>query len=67
VTKRSADWGRGALETRVADAWQPFCEWTGGWLEPIRGQGFEALRDAYIDVLEGRVDPAHAHVLTLPA
>ncbi len=65
VVKRSADWGRDGLQTRVADAWHPFCGWTGGWLETIRGQGFEALRDAYIDVLEGRVDPAHAHVLTL--
>jgi len=65
VVKRSADWGRDGLQTRVAEAWHPFCEWTGGWLETIRGQGFEALRDAYIDVLEGRVDPAHAHVLKL--
>jgi hypothetical protein len=66
VTKRSEDWGRAGLETRVADAWHPFCEWTGGWLEAIRGEGFEALRDAYLDVIEGRVAPRHAHVLTLP-
>lgn len=65
VVKRSTDWGRDGLQTRVADAWHPFCEWTGGWLETIRGQGFGALQAAYIDVLEGRVDPAHAHVLKL--
>jgi hypothetical protein len=65
VTRRSADWGREGLEARVADAWHPFCEWTGGWLEAIRGRGFEAVRDAYLDVLEGRVGPRHAHVLTL--
>jgi Protein of unknown function (DUF2855) len=65
VVKRSADWGRDGLQSQVADAWHPFCEWTGGWLETIRGQGFEALQGAYMDVLEGRVDPAHAHVLTL--
>jgi hypothetical protein len=67
VTKRSGDWGRAGLEARVADSWHPFCEWTGGWLETIRGKGFEAVRSAYLDVLEGRVDPKHAHVLTLPA
>ncbi|HSR93631.1 MAG TPA: DUF2855 family protein [Solirubrobacterales bacterium] len=67
VVKRSGDWGRAGLETRVADAWHPFCEWTAGWLEPIRSKGFDAVRDAYLDVLEGRVDPKHAHVLTLPA
>jgi len=66
VTKRSEDWGRDGLQTRVADAWHPFCEWTGGWLETIQGHGFDALQAAYMDVLEGRVDPAHAHVLTLP-
>jgi Protein of unknown function (DUF2855) len=66
VTKRSQDWGRAELERRVAAAWHPFCEWTGGWLETIPGQGFDALRSAYLDVLEGRVDPKHAHVLTLP-
>jgi hypothetical protein len=66
VVKRSKDWGRAGLESRVADAWHPFCEWVAGWLEPIRGEGFDAVRDAYLDVLEGRVDPRRAHVLTLP-
>jgi uncharacterized protein DUF2855 len=65
VAKRSEDWGRAELETRVADAWHPFCEWTGSWLGLIRGGGFEAVRDAYLDVLEGRVEPKSAHVLTL--
>jgi hypothetical protein len=66
VVKRSRDWGRAGLESSVADAWHPFCEWAGGWLEPIHGEGFEAVRGAYLDVLEGRVEPARAHVLTLP-
>ena len=66
VAKRAGDWGRAGLESRVVDAWRPFCDWAGGWLEPIRGEGFEAVRSAYIDVLEGRVEPTRAHVLTLP-
>ncbi len=65
VVKRAKDWGREGLESRVADAWHPFCEWTGGWLEPIRAQGFEAVRSAYLEVLEGRVAPTSAHVLSL--
>jgi len=64
VVKRSEDWGRAGLQTRVADAWHPFCEWTAGWLEPIPGRGFDAVRDAYLDVLEGRVEPKRAHVLS---
>jgi hypothetical protein len=66
IVKRGKDWGRGELETRVADAWHPFCEWTATWLAPIDGEGFGAVRDAYLDVLEGRVEPTRAHVLTLP-
>lgn len=65
VTKRAADWGRAGLDQRVADAWHPFCEWIGGWLETIPGQGFEAVQSAYLDVLEGRVDPKAAHVILL--
>jgi hypothetical protein len=65
VVKRSADWGAGELQTRVADAWHPFCEWAAGWLEVIEGRGFESLKDAYLDVLEGRVDPRRADVLSL--
>lgn len=65
IEKRSKDWGRGGLEKRVADAWHPFCEWTGGWLKVIRGQGFEGAQSAYLDVLEGRVDPRTAHVISL--
>jgi hypothetical protein len=65
VRKRAKDWGRLALESRVADAWHPFCEWTGSWLDLIPGQGFEAVEDAYLDVLEGRVAPKSAHTLSL--
>ncbi len=67
VTKRSKDWGAGGLQSRVADAWHPFCEWTGEWLEVARGEGFESVQSTYLDVLEGRVPPTLAHVLTLPA
>ena len=37
VVKRSDDWGQAGLETRVADAWHPFCDWISGWLETIHG------------------------------
>jgi hypothetical protein len=65
VVKRAEDWSRVGLEQRVAEAWHPFCEWIGGWLKPIRGEGFDAVQAAYLDVLEGRVEPTSAHVLTL--
>jgi hypothetical protein len=67
IVKRGQDWGREGLESRVAAAWHPFCEWAAGWLEPIPGIGFEAVLEAYLDVLDGGVPPDKAHVLTLPA
>ncbi len=65
VTKRAKDWGRVGLEQRVGDAWHPFCEWTGSWLETLPGRGFDALERAYLDVLEGRVAANTAHVISL--
>jgi hypothetical protein len=65
VTQRSRDWGRAGLEQRVADTWHPFCEWIGSWLQTIPGEGFEGVRSAYLDVLEGRIAPRTAHVISL--
>ncbi|MFI5027916.1 MAG: DUF2855 family protein [Solirubrobacterales bacterium] len=67
VVKRSEDWGRAGLEQRVAETWHPFCQWIGDWLELIPGEGFEAVERAYLDVLEGCVEPKAAHVISLPA
>lgn len=65
VTKRSAEWGAAGLEARVAEAWEPFRDWCSGWLRIEHGEGFEAARDAYLEVLEARVAPDRAHVLTV--
>ncbi len=66
VAKRSGDWGREQLEQRLAAAWAPYVKWTDGWLEVIHEQGPEPLRATYLDLLDGRIDPASAHVLSLP-
>jgi Protein of unknown function (DUF2855) len=63
VTKRSADWGPAVLEQRVAEAWDPFLEWCSGWLEVDTREGFDAAREAYLEVLEGKVEPNRATVL----
>jgi hypothetical protein len=64
VEKRSADWGPAELERRVAEAWHPFCEWIAGWLEVNRGEGFEGVKSAYLEVLEGNIGPKSAHVIS---
>jgi hypothetical protein len=65
VVKRSEDWGFEDLGRRGADAWHPFCEWIAGWLETIPAQGFDGVQHAYLNVIEGRVDPKTAHVIAL--
>ena len=67
LAKRSGEWGRIELQRRASEAWRPFSEWTGGWLDVIHEQGFEAVQRVYLDVLEGRVDPQTANVLSLGA
>ena len=65
IVKRAADWGGVGLERRVAEAWHPFCEWIGDWLQIEHREGFDSVGEVYLDVLEGRVDPKTAHVLTI--
>jgi Protein of unknown function (DUF2855) len=65
VSKRSLEWGREGFEGRLAEAWHPYVQWTEGWLTVLHGSGPEALQGAYLDLLDGRIDPATAHVLTL--
>jgi Protein of unknown function (DUF2855) len=65
LSKRSRDWGAGGLESRMGEAWRPFVEWSTGWLEVRRGGGPEAVEAAYLELLEGRIDPATAHVLSM--
>jgi hypothetical protein len=65
VTKRTTEWGWAGLQQRLADAWQPYVRWTDGWLQVDHAQGPQPLEAAYLELLDGRVDPARAHVLSL--
>jgi hypothetical protein len=65
VSKRTSDWGAEGLQSRLLEAWRPYVAWTAGWLEVIHGRGAEALEDSYLALLDGRVDPRTAHVLSL--
>ena len=63
VRQRSQDWGRDGLEQRTAAAWAPYAAWTAGWLEVLHDAGPAAVERVYLELLDGRVDPATAHVL----
>ena len=62
AAKRAADWGGAGLRDRMAEAWTPFVDWTGGWLRIDERSGADALRKAYLELLDGDVDPAEGIV-----
>ena len=65
AAKRVADWGGAGLRDRIAQAWAPFVDWTDGWLEVSRSEGLEPLESAYLEALDGAVDPAAGRVFVL--
>ncbi len=64
IRKRGEDWGTAELERRLVAAWHPFAEWTGDWLEVREGEGAEALKSTYLELLEGDVGPTVGPVHT---
>ncbi len=66
LKKRAEDWGGEGLNTRVAADWEPYVDWTRGWLEVSHHEGPEELERIYLEVLDGKSDPAVGHVISLP-
>jgi hypothetical protein len=67
IRKRAGEWGAATLETNFAEAWQQAVAWSGGWLDVRRSRGQDAVREAYLEVLDGRSAPSVGHVLSLQA
>lgn len=65
MVKRSKDWGRGGLETRLNAAWTDFVPLLQGWIRVIRGNGRSAVEAAYRSMLAGGVKPDEGHILSL--
>jgi NADPH:quinone reductase-like Zn-dependent oxidoreductase len=64
AAKRREDWGGDGLAEHVAEAWAPYVKWTDGWLEVTHASGPEAIQSAYLELLDGRVDPAAGNVFS---
>jgi hypothetical protein len=65
ITKRGADWGTATLDQNVADAWGPFADWAASWLrvERISGQG--NIQRAYLELLDGTIDPTAGTIVSV--
>lgn len=65
IVKRRADWGPGGVESRFAGAWAEFLPVVEGWVDVVERSGPDAVAETYLEVLDGRADPASAFVLSM--
>ena len=64
LRKRNEDWGGEGVNQRLAEAWSPYVDWARGWLRVEHGSGREDLERIYLEMLDGKSDPAVGHVLS---
>lgn len=65
IRKRAKEWGPGGVDTRFGAAWSGFAPMLDQWLKVTEGHGPAAVREAYLDTLNGRVPPDQGHILSL--
>ena len=65
IRKRAKEWGPGGIDARFGAAWSGFAPMLDRWLSVIEGRGEEAVKQVYLDTLNGRVPPEQGHVLSL--
>jgi hypothetical protein len=65
IRRRARDWGPGGVDARFGAAWTGFAPMLDQWLTVTEGRGPAAVREAYLDTLNGRVPPDRGHILSL--
>lgn len=65
IVKRSQDWGPAGLQERLGASWRDFAAWSDEWMVLRHHRGEEALRETYLEVLGGGLDPRDGHVISL--
>lgn len=57
--------GGDVLDARIAASWRRFLRAAARWIHVARPRGADETRDAYLDVLDGRADPATGYVCSM--
>jgi hypothetical protein len=65
--KRAKEWGAASLQQKMAEAWDQFLGPVGEWININTSYGPEAAAHSYLEVLEGKVPPSEAHVISVNA
>ena len=65
IRKRGKEWGPGGIEQRFGTAWTELLPHLPNWLDVVERRGPAAVREAYLDTLQGRVPPDQGLILSL--
>jgi len=65
IRKRAKEWGPGGVEQRFGTAWSGFSPKLDGWLTVTEGRGPDAVKQVYLDTLNGHVSPDGGRMLSL--
>jgi hypothetical protein len=65
IRKRAREWGPGGVDMRFGAAWSGFAPMLDKWLKVTEGRGAAAVKQVYLDTLDGRVPPDEGHILSI--
>jgi hypothetical protein len=65
IRQRAKEWGPGGIDIRFSAAWSGFAPMLDRCLKVIEGRGGAAVKQIYLDTLNGRVPPNQGHILSL--
>jgi hypothetical protein len=65
IRKRASEWGPGGIDARFGVAWSAFAPTLDKRLAVVEGRGPAAVRQVYLDTLNGHIPPEQGHMLSL--
>jgi uncharacterized protein DUF2855 len=65
IRKRAKEWGPGGIDQRFGAAWSHFAPKLDQWLKVTESRGADAVKQVYLDTLNGKVSPDQGHILSL--
>jgi hypothetical protein len=65
VQRRTAEWGAAGFAERLDAAWDTFVAGASTWLEIVVHRGPDAVAAVYADVVDGRLPPHQAAIISL--
>jgi Protein of unknown function (DUF2855) len=65
IRKRAKEWGPGGVDQRFGAAWATFAPRLDKWLKVTESRGPDAVKQVYLNTLNGHVSPDEGHILSL--